>query len=280
MAKKASKTSKRQTTTAVKKGSQSKATAKRKTVSKVSKKITKKRAATEKTVKKEKDQNIVATVRNVEIIKTTAKTVLSFINNIKQMSRRKFFGFAALLILAVGIYFFKGLLVVALINGQPISRFSVVSRSEQRYGKQIMDSLVLETLIFQESSKLNVSISQEEMDAELVKLEENFSSQGFSLDQFLELQGMSKDELIRNVKLQKLIEKLLADKVQITDEDIDQYLEDNKEYLPEVTEATEEAELRSTVTEQIKQQKLSEEFQTWLEELKANANIKYFVEYK
>jgi parvulin-like peptidyl-prolyl isomerase len=73
-----------------------------------------------------------------------------------------------------------------------------------------------------------------------------------------------------------LVEKLLADKIKVTDTEISDYITKNKDTLP--TNMT-EAELRKNVEEQLKQQKLGSASQTWLDQLNKDAKINYFVNY-
>jgi len=83
-------------------------------------------------------------------------------------------------------------------------------------------------------------------------------------------------DLMTQLKLRSLVEKLLADKIGVTDAEISDYIAKNKDTLP--TNMT-EAELRKNVEEQLKQQKLGSASQTWLDQLNKDAKINYFVNY-
>jgi len=87
---------------------------------------------------------------------------------------------------------------------------------------------------------------------------------------------MTRDDLVKQVQLQKLAEKMLADKVAVTDDEINQYIKDNSELLPKDTP---EEEMKTFINNQLKQQKLSSEIQTWLNDLRSKANINYFTKY-
>jgi len=67
----------------------------------------------------------------------------------------------------------------------------------------------------------------------------------------------------------------LIDKVQVSDEEVAQYLKDNSN-LPEGV-SQEEASMKAR--EALTQQKLQEQFFTWLTEVKKTANVRYFVNY-
>lgn len=174
------------------------------------------------------------------------------------------------------LYYFKSLFVAALVNSQLISRFSVIRQLEKRQGKEALESLIVENLILQEATKQKIRTTQEEINQEIDKLEKNFQEQGQDLDQLLSLQKMSRDDLQKQIRIQKLIEKMLGEKVSVSEEEIDEYLESNQDLLPQNVEAK---ELRETVKQQLKQQKLGENLDAWLMELKERAKIRYFVNY-
>jgi parvulin-like peptidyl-prolyl isomerase len=179
-------------------------------------------------------------------------------------------------ILIVTAFFLKGLFVAALVNGEPITRIAIISELEKQGGKQALSALVNQTLILQEARKKNIQVSQAEIDTATKQIEDSLKSQGQSLDTALAAQGMTKQDLIAQLKLRNLVEKLLADKIKVTDKEIADYIEKNKDTLP--TNLTGD-EIKKSVGEQLKQQKLASASQTWLEELNKNSKINYFVSY-
>ena len=90
-----------------------------------------------------------------------------------------------ILLLAGLLYAFRSLFVAAMVNGQPISRVSLVRELEKQNGKQALNSLVTKTLIYQEARKQNVSVSDDEINGEMKKIEDNLQQQGQRLDQHL-----------------------------------------------------------------------------------------------
>jgi parvulin-like peptidyl-prolyl isomerase len=179
-------------------------------------------------------------------------------------------------ILVVGAFFLKGFFVAALVNGEPITRIQVISDLEKQGGKQALSSLVNQTLILQEARKKNIQASQSEIDAAVKKIEDSLKSQGQTLDAALTAQGMTRQDLSFQLKLRNLVEKLLADKIKVTDKEVADYTEQNKANFPATLSAD---EIKKSVTEQLKQQKLGSASQAWLQELTKNAKINYFVNY-
>lgn len=180
----------------------------------------------------------------------------------------------AVLVIAGLLYFFRTWLVVAMVNGQPISRLSYMNELERQAGKQTMNSLVTKTLILQEAKKQNVAVSDTEVNNEIKTIEDNLKQQGQQLDQVLTLQGMTREQLVEQIRLQKSIEKMVGKNVKISDKEVDDYIAANRESMPQ---ATDEASLKKTARQSMQQQKLNSEVQKWLENLQKNAKITYFV---
>lgn len=174
------------------------------------------------------------------------------------------------------LYYLRGLFVAAIVNGQPITRFTVVSELERQSGKQTLQSLVTKTLILQEAKKQNVNVPDKEVDEELAKAEANLKSQGQDLDQILAAQGLTRASVREQIYIEKLIEKLLSKNAAVTDKEINEYFEKNKDTFQD---ATDEAKVKESIKQQLSQQKMSSEFQKWMQELQKNAKINYFVQY-
>lgn len=194
----------------------------------------------------------------------------------KIITKKQFLIGLGLVVIIATLYYFRGLFIVAFVNGQPISRLSVISELENRQGGQALDSLITKTLIFQEAKKNNVIVSEQEIADEIKNFETNIQEQGQDLNQLLSMQGMTRNDLKEQIKLQKYLEKLLTDKISVSDQEISDYIAESQELLPEDQEPKEQKE---SVKEQLKQQKFSQELQTFIDEIKSKAKINYFVKY-
>lgn len=192
------------------------------------------------------------------------------------LSKRYVALIATILLLGAALYYFRGLFVAAVVNGQPISRLEVVRQTEQQAGKQTLDTLVRNALIEQKAKEQNVTVTEQEIDAEIKKLQDNLSKQGQNLDQVLQAQGMSQEDLRKLIRLDKIVQKMVGQDIKVTDQEVTAYIEENREALPQDAE---EAELKKQVTEQLKQQKTNEKVRTWLADIQKEANVTYFVQY-
>ena len=86
---------------------------------------------------------------------------------------------------------------------------------------------------------------------------------------------MTLDSLREQIVVQKKLEKILADKIVVSTEEVDQYIENNSANVP--SESMEE--YRTYVEDQLRQQKLASEVAVLIDSLHSEANIEYFKEY-
>lgn len=195
---------------------------------------------------------------------------------LKILKRPKIYVPLAVIILTGAAFYAKGLFIAAIVNGQPITRLAVISELEKRSGEQTLSSIVTETLILQEAQKRNVTVSQKELDDSIKSIEKDLKKQKQSLDQALSFQGMTRKDFEDQLRLRNLVEKMLAKEIEPTDKEVNDYIEQNKDTLPK--DLTEE-QIKKTVKEQLRQQKLSSKVQEWLADLQRKATINYFVDY-
>lgn len=170
----------------------------------------------------------------------------------------------------------RSFIVVAFVNGQPIFRYQVIQELEKQGGKQVFNGLVTKSLVLQEAQKKNITVTQKEIDLELKKVSDNVSSQGQNLDQLLQMQGMSKKDLEDQIRVQKLIEKLVPQSKEVTDKETQDYYEKNKSSYPE---GTTYEQLKDTIKTQLSQEKQSKAYQDLLQKLQNEAKITYFLSY-
>ena len=174
------------------------------------------------------------------------------------------------------LFVLKQFIIAATVNGQPISRLEVISALEKQGGKQTLDNMITKTLILQEGKKRNIEVSQDEIEAEIQKINETLKEQQTTLEAALELQGMTRKELDEDIRLQLLVQKLVDSQVTVGDEEVTEYVTENEELFPD---STSEEEKISQAREQLKAQKVQLETQTLIENLQKNSKTIYFVTY-
>jgi len=183
-----------------------------------------------------------------------------------------------LLLIAGGIliYLVKSLFLAAFVNGRPISRIALIQELEKQGGQKVLDSLVEKSLILQEANKEGVKISKADIDAEIARIEALLKEQNLSLDEALSMRGETKASLYEQIKLQKTVEALLAQKINVTDEEIKKYFDENIDLFG--ADAKYE-EIKADAGDQLYQQKLNSEYSKWIEELRQKAKIIYLLNF-
>jgi len=180
-------------------------------------------------------------------------------------------------IIALGVlaYIYKGLFIAATVNGSPISRLAIIQELEKASGKNLLDSLIIEKLVQNEANAKKITVSNDEINGEIKKIEDQVVAQGSTLDAALAAQGMTMEDLKKQIILQKEVEKMVADKINVTDEEVTQYIKDNAISIPEGQEATTTAQIK----DELRNQKLNKEAAALITTLKSQAKIRYFVNY-
>lgn len=137
----------------------------------------------------------------------------------------------------------------AIVNGEKILKTVLEKRTQQvavMYGydledpktptlgdylkQQVIESMIDEELIYQEAVKLNITVTSEEIDAEMKKLQEQFDS-AEKYQEYLEQNKMTDEEYIgfvtNNLYLNKLYEHVTKD-ITTPSQDPKEYYEENE----------------------------------------------------
>ncbi|MCX6739386.1 MAG: SurA N-terminal domain-containing protein [Candidatus Parcubacteria bacterium] len=183
---------------------------------------------------------------------------------------------AGVLIVCALAFYFKGFFVAATVDGYPIGRFAVISETEKQAGKTALENLITKKIVESEIAKQGVKISEDEINAEVTRIETMIKAQGGTLDQALAAQGITKADLISQIAIQKKVEKLITVKPTVTDQEVKEYISSNKITIP----AGKEDSYRSEIKSQMEQQKMNEAITALVTSLKAKATVRYFVDYK
>lgn len=185
--------------------------------------------------------------------------------------------FLAVVIIGILAVKYRDEVVVASVNGEYITRMQVIKELEDQAAADTLDSLVTETLLFQEAERQGIAISDETVDQEITEIESSFVDQGQELATYLESQRISDVAFRRQVKLQIILEQLLADRIEVTVDEIDTYISENAEFFGDEDTSTEV--FRNDIRDQLESQKSATEVQVLIQELRDNADVTYFKTY-
>ena len=133
----------------------------------------------------------------------------------------------ALIISLFGQFSGKSSDTVATVNGEKITKDELYAQMVPSAGKSVLDNLITMKLVDQDASNKKVTVTQEDEDKELADVKKSFGSDE-QFNQALSQSGMSLTDLKTQLKMQAQLRKLLADKIKITDADIQAYYDKNK----------------------------------------------------
>lgn len=185
-------------------------------------------------------------------------------------SKKLIFLLAIVIIILGGIYYLKDQLVVAMVNGQPITRLQLDQELEKQSGKKTLDYLITKDLILQAAQKDHIAVTDKEVSNELKTLKDNISKSGQDYQTLLSAQGLSEADLLDQIRLQKLVDKIVGKDIKVSDAEISDYINKNKDIFPK---GATEQEMKNQARNQLTQQKLSSKTQEWLSSLKSSAKI-------
>ena len=190
----------------------------------------------------------------------------------KEVKSKKILWPIIILLIALALWFLKDQVIVAMVNGKPITRFQVIKELEKQGASQVLDSLVTMELVKQVIDKSAIEIDEEAVQQQITEIEENLSAQGQNLDDILVAQNLTRADVEKDIKLNLQLDKILADKIQVSEEEVLEYFETNKEFLGE--DANFE-EMKADIEAQVIQEKRATAQQEWLETIRGEANIRY-----
>lgn len=197
-----------------------------------------------------------------------------FLKSLQFKNQKQALIIVGILILLYLVYLGRSWIVVALVNNKPITRWAFNKELQSQAGKQILENQITEKLILQKAKENGIEVPQSEIDERIKSIEASVISQGNDLDDLLAQQGQTRADLENDIKTQSLIEKILSKEINITDDQIAAYFEDNRDsFAEDTTLEVETAQIKDLLT----QQEMSARFQTWLEELKQEARIYYLL---
>lgn len=209
-------------------------------------------------------------VKEVVDVKNTTEKKKIIMKKMSKVATIHLIGFLVLLAFAAGCFYKFG--IVATVNGKPIYRHSYITQLQKQDKQTVLSQMVQDALIAGEAKNKGIVISQEEIDKGLTAIEDQVKAQGSTLDEAMKAQGVTKEEVMSQIRTQKIAEALASPSAEVTKEQIDAFLKENKAYLP--TGKT-DSELQTLAKEQLETQAKNTALSTWFSNLKSSAKIIY-----
>ncbi|MDX8342520.1 peptidylprolyl isomerase [Rossellomorea sp. YZS02] len=118
--------------------------------------------------------------------------------------------------------------VVAKVGSESITKDDLYSTLVDQYGDGALDTLIAEKIVKLESEKKDLTVKDSEIDKELENIKGQYDSED-AFNEALASSGSNLDSVKENIKTYLLTEKLLKDRVSITDDQIKEYFDANKD---------------------------------------------------
>lgn len=138
-------------------------------------------------------------------------------------------GFAVLsAMLGYRLYQTSDAAAVATVNGEKITRVQVYDRMVKQGGTEAIGRMIDEILVKQESNRLNVTVTDSEINAEIDKIKQRIGGDAqfnAALAQYNVTLEQIKDDTQHNLRIRKMIMKDLT----IADDDLKAHFEENRE---------------------------------------------------
>jgi len=176
------------------------------------------------------------------------------------------------------VYIYRFWYLAASVNGKTFLRLQMMQELEKKYGKEYLGQQISRELIVEEASRTKTIVTDAEVDADIAAYEEKAKQQGATLENTLKERGMTQDELRDQVKIQKLVLKMIAKDVTVTNEEINNEMQ--KLNPPKGAKPEELRGMYDSVKESLQRKKLEERYVSWSKELQNKANIIYHVKYQ
>ncbi len=178
-------------------------------------------------------------------------------------------------VLSVVVYNFKHFFVVGSVDGRLITRMELNKVLLDAYGKVGFDELITEKIVEKEIAEKGITVSRAQLNERKKKISAQIEEgQRMTLEQYLKMQGIPEAKFDTNITQQLSVEMLFADKVDVSEEEIDTFLETYGEQLAEGTDE----EKRAQVVDILISQQMGTLFQQWLEDAKSRAEISNYLE--
>lgn len=186
---------------------------------------------------------------------------------------------ALIVLVGAGVFFlaqkYRGLVIAGVVNNHVVYKWDLNSRLNNRYGATALDEIVTEQLLYEQANKNSITVSDKELQDEVTANETQFGGRP-QLMEMAKQAGINDDKQLNEFFKLKLTIKKLQEKLfqaEVTDEEIKTYYDENKQYLGDKSFE----ELKSDITEQLKQQKIQTQFTEWFGNIRKEAKIDSYI---
>ncbi|MFJ6209661.1 peptidylprolyl isomerase [Lysinibacillus sp. NPDC092081] len=117
---------------------------------------------------------------------------------------------------------------VAKVDGEKILQTELDDALREQYGTEVLDTLITNKIVELEAKKVGVSVSEDSIQEEYENLAESYGGKEL-LQTTLEENGLTEQSVKDNIRMYQLTKNVIAASIDISDEEVAQYFENNKD---------------------------------------------------
>ncbi|MGG1215417.1 peptidyl-prolyl cis-trans isomerase [Micromonospora provocatoris] len=117
---------------------------------------------------------------------------------------------------------------VATVDGEKILQTELDEALRSQYGTDMLNTLIDNKIIELEAKKEDITVSDDAIQAEYDELVESYGGED-SLQETLDANGLTKESVKDNIRMYLMTKDVIAASIDITDEELKQYFEENKD---------------------------------------------------
>lgn len=118
--------------------------------------------------------------------------------------------------------------VVARVDGEPISKEELYDAMVKQYGPTELNYLISKKIIELEAEKQKVEVAEADLDKRIEELTESYGGKE-AFNEMLAANGLTLEDVKKDLAVNVKVEKLLAPRISISEEEMKQYFDENKE---------------------------------------------------
>lgn len=141
--------------------------------------------------------------------------------------------FVAAVVIAVVLY--NSHSKAATVNGENISKDDLNEALMSQYGNSVLDTLISDQIVLQEMDKEKVTVTEEEVAEEMDAYMEQYGGEE-AFKEVIDENGVSYDSIEHNIEIYVGSKKLITPRIEITDDEMETYFEENKDSLAQAEE--------------------------------------------
>lgn len=117
---------------------------------------------------------------------------------------------------------------VAKVDGEKILQTELDEALRSQYGAEVLDTLINNKIVELEAKKEDITVSDESIQAEYDELVESYGGED-ALQAIYDEYGLTEESVKDNIRMYQLTKAVVAASIELSDEEVEQYFEDNKD---------------------------------------------------